>query len=185
MYLFLLTVVFCGCWEYAETLIMSNCKKKAPFELFLSPELFVVTSWIEALTFCWMSVLVFTSCRVFFCWAYIYMYTETLITSNCKKKAPFELFLKPELFVVTSWVEALTFCSMILLVFTFCWCFFFKGLCWNFDHVDHQAKSTALIISLAWITCCYLKNRGVKKAQQDSMSSWSSNAWTIATQLQI
>ena len=46
------------------------------------------TSWIEALTFCWMSVLVFTSCRFFFCWAY----TETLIMSNCKKKAPLELF---------------------------------------------------------------------------------------------
>ena len=129
-----------------------------------------------------MSVLVFTSCRFFFCWAY----TETLITSNCKKKAPLELFLKPELFVLTSWVEALTFCWMILLVFTFCWCFFFLvGLCWNFDHVDHQAKSTALIISLAWITCCYLKNRGVKKAQQDSISSWSSNAWTIATQKKL
>ena len=61
--------------------------------------------------------------------------------------------------------------------------FFFNGLSWNFDHVDHQAKSTALIISLAWITCCYLKNRGVKKAQQDSIYSWSSNAWTIATQI--
>ena len=117
--------------------------KNAPWELFLEPELFVVTSWIEALTFCWMSVLVFTSCSFFF---FYWAYTETLITSNCKKKARLEIFLKPELFVVTSWKEALTSCWMIfscfyfLLVFFFCCCLFMLKLC----SCRSPSKSTAL-----------------------------------------
>ena len=88
----------------------------------------------------------------FFCWAY----TETFITSDCKKKARLDLFLKPELFVLTLWKEALTFCWMIFSCFYFLLVFYFVGLFWNFDQVDHQAKSTVFSISLAWITCCYL-----------------------------
>ena len=53
--------------------------------------------------------------------------------------------------------------------FLFCiGAFFLVDFSWNFNRVNLQGKKTVLSISLAWILCCYIINRGVNFLLFDS-----------------